>query len=441
MIRVDTLEQLFDVTSLLSNEPIPKGRRVGIVTNAGGPAILAVDALESRGLEVPVLSEELQAKIQGYLSPEAAVRNPVDMIAAAGATEYREVLEAMLAADELDAVIAIYIPASPLGVAEIQATIREVGEASGNDKTYLAVIMHSGKVSDDAPKVRSSVPEFAFPERAARALHDAVRYGEFLDRPEGEIPVFDDLDPDRARSALDAALDGMGQDGGWLDPDTVDIVLESYGLRVPASAVVETEDEAVARAAVIGGPVVLKVVSPSALHKSDVGGVVLDIEGEDAVRSAYRQVTAAVPDPEGVLIQEYVSGGHEILIGMVEDPNFGPLVVFGLGGVFVELIGDVAFRIHPLTDLDVDDMVRSVKSARLLEGYRGEEPGDVAAVKDALLRVSAMIEDLPEMVEMDMNPVKVGRPGDGVRVVDARIKVKPDVGALDPARADFPTAL
>jgi acyl-CoA synthetase (NDP forming) len=363
------------------------------------------------------------------------------MIAAAGADEYRKVLEAMLAADELDAIIAIYIPASPLGVAEIQATIREVGETKEGDKTFLAVFMQSGKVSDEAPKVRSTVPEFTFPERAARALHDAVRYGEFLDRPDGEIPVFSDLDPDRARRAMDAALAGIGEEGGWLDPDTVDVVLESYGLRVPAAAVVVTEDEAVERAAAIGGPVVLKVVSPSALHKSDVGGVVLDIEGEEAIRSAYRQVTGAVPDPEGVLVQEFVSGGHEILIGMVEDPNFGPLVVFGLGGVFVELIGDVAFRIHPLTDLDVDDMLQSVKSARLLEGYRGEEPGDVDAVKEALLRVSAMIEDFPEMVEMDMNPVKVGRPGEGVRVVDARIKVRPDMAAHDPARADFPTAL
>ncbi|MEN8233365.1 MAG: bifunctional GNAT family N-acetyltransferase/acetate--CoA ligase family protein [Actinomycetota bacterium] len=441
VIRVDTLEELFDVTSLLSNEPVPKGGRVGIVTNAGGPAILAVDALESRGLEVPVLSDGTQQKLRALLSPEAAVKNPVDMIAAAGATEYRGVLEAMLEADELDAVIAIFIPASPMGVAEIQSTIREVGEANETDKTFLAVFMQSGKVSDEAPKVRSSVPEFAFPERAARALHDAVRYGEWLERPEGEVPEFDDVDPARGRGALEAALVNMDDEGGWLDPDTVDALLESYGLSVPASGVVEDEEAAVSLATEIGGPVVLKVVSPSALHKSDVGGVVLDVEGEDAVRAAYRQVMGAVPDPEGVLIQEFVSGGHEILIGMVEDPNFGPLVVFGLGGVFVELIGDVAFRIHPLTDLDADEMIQSVKSARLLEGYRGEDPGDVEAVKEALLRVSALIEDVPEMVEMDMNPVKVGAPGEGVRVVDARIKIKPTGDTFDPSRVDFPTAL
>ena len=441
VIRVDTLEELFDVTNLLSNEPIPQGRRVGIVTNAGGPAILAVDALESRGLEVPVLSDELQAELRAKLPPEAAIRNPVDMIAAAGAKEYGEILEAMLAADELDAVIAIHIPASAIDVVEIQDTIRSVGEAHEGDKTFLAVFMQSGRISDDAPNVVSSVPEFAFPERAARALYDAVRYGEWLRRPEGEIPIFDDIDRDAARAALERALPGLDDDGGWIDPDTVHVILESYGLRVPASGVVATEDEAVARAGAIGQPVVLKVVSPSALHKSDVGGVVLDVEGEGPIRAAYRQVTASVPDPEGVLIQEFVPGGHEVLIGMVEDPNFGPLIVFGLGGIFVELIGDVAFRISPLTDLDADDMIQSVKSARLLEGYRGAEPGDVDAVKDALLRVSAMIEDLPEVVEMDLNPVKVGTPGAGVRVVDARIKAKASTGVVSLSRSDFPTAL
>ena len=441
VIRVDTLEELFDVTNLLSNEPIPKGRRVGVVTNAGGPAILAVDALVSRGLEVPVLSAELQAELRSKLSPEAAIRNPVDMIAAAGAKQYGEVLEAMLDADELDAVIAIHIPASAIDVVEIQNTIRAVGEAHEGDKTFLAVFMQSGKISDDAPKVKSTVPEFAFPERAARALYDAVRYGEWLRRPEGEIPAFEDIDPERARGALDTALGEFDEDGGWLDPDTVHVILESYGLRIPVSGVVLTEDEAVERWESIGAPVVLKVLSPSALHKSDVGGVVLDVEGEGPVRAAYRQVTGVVPDPEGVLIQEFVPGGHEVLIGMVEDPNFGPLVVFGLGGIFVELIGDVAFRISPLTDLDADDMIQSVKSARLLEGYRGAEPGDVDAVKAALLRVSALIEDLPEVVEMDLNPVKVGAPGAGVRVVDARIKAKPLSEQPSPSRSDFPTAL
>ena len=198
----------------------------------------------------------------------------------------------------------------------------------------------------------------------------------------------------------------------------------------------ESVDEAIAAAAGLGGPVVLKVISDSALHKSDVGGVVLNVEGDDEVREAYSAVTAAVDDADGVLIQQYVEGGHEVLIGMTEDPNFGPLLVFGLGGVFVELIGDVAFRIHPLTDLDAAEMIDEVKSAQLLAGYRGGPAGDVPAVREALLRVSALVADLPEIVEMDMNPVKVAEPGSGLSVVDARIKVRPVTGAWLPSRRD-----
>ncbi len=228
------------------------------------------------------------------------------------------------------------------------------------------------------------------------------------------------------------ALAATGGESSWLEPERVEELLACFGITVPRSAVVATEDEAAALAAGLGGPVVLKVISPSALHKSDVGGVALDVSGEDQVRSAYRAVTAAVPDPEGVLVQEFIAGGHEVLIGITQDPNFGRLVVFGMGGVYVELIRDVAFRIHPLTDLDAREMLGDVRSSRLLEGYRGGDVGDVDALVDVLLRVSAMVEAVPELVEMDMNPVKVRLPGQGVCVVDARIRVEPSVVSVAP---------
>jgi acetate---CoA ligase (ADP-forming) len=253
--------------------------------------------------------------------------------------------------------------------------------------------------------------------------------------------VFDDVDRTAARAIVERAVDGVDESGAWLDPDSVDAILRAYGVHIPRSAVVSTPEDAVAFGETVGGPIVLKVISPSAVHKSDVGGVALDISGETEIRSAYEQVMNAVPDPEGVLVQEFVHGGHEVLIGMVEDPNFGPLIVFGLGGVFVELIGDVAFRIHPLTDVDARAMIGQVKSARLLEGYRGGPEGDIEAVVDTLLRVSALIEDIPEIFEMDLNPVKVGTPGDGVRIVDARIKVRPVQGSWIPSRADMPFTL
>jgi acyl-CoA synthetase (NDP forming) len=361
------------------------------------------------------------------------------MIAAAGPDEYRAVLDVMLTSDEMDAVMAIYIPPSPEGATEVAAALRATGEAHHGGTTYLTVYMHSEGAPDVLSGGQSSVPSFAFPERAARALHAAVEYGEWLARPEGEIPEFEDVDRNRARLAVEDALAAGDDDAVWLDAEAVEAVLDSYRLSMPVSGVARSEEEAVAIAESVDGTVVLKVISPSALHKSDVGGVVVGVRGVEEVGAAYRQVTEAVPDAEGALVQEYVSGDHEILIGMIEDPNFGPLVVFGLGGVYVELIGDVAFRINPLTDVDAAEMIQDVKSAPLLEGYRGAEPGDVPAVEQALLRVSAMIEDLPEIVEMDLNPVKVGAPGAGLSVVDARIRVR--AYSFDPSRDSIPSSL
>lgn len=424
VIRVGTLEELFDVTALLASQPAPKGRRVGVVTNAGGPAILAVDALVSQGLEVPELSDGLQEKLRRFLSDTAAVSNPVDMIAAAGPEEYRASIETLLASDEVDSLITLFIPASEDGVAETATAIREAGEAAPSDKTFVCVYLQSGGAPSELASPDVGFPTFAFPERAAKALRKAATYAEWLARPEGRIVSFDDIDASRARAVVQDAVAGFDEEGDWLDPGAVGTVLKSYGITVPRAEVVTSIDDAVAFGKNLGGPIVLKVISPSAIHKSDVGGVALDVSGAAAIESAYERVTGAVADSEGVLVQEFVEGGHEVLIGMVEDPTFGPLIVFGLGGIFVELIGDVAFRIHPLTDVDADEMVSEVKSARLLEGYRGGEPGDIEAVVETLLRVSALIEDLPEIIEMDLNPVKVGTPGAGVRIVDARIKVR-----------------
>jgi acetyl coenzyme A synthetase (ADP forming)-like protein len=441
VIRVDTLEELFNVASLLSSQPLPEGRRVCVITNAGGPAILAVDALESQGLEVPTLTDELQDELRSFLSDDAAVANPIDMIAAAGPAEYKRTIKMMLASDEIDALIAVYIPASDLGVAETATAIREAAEESDQSKTFLSVYMNSAGVPSELASTEAKFPAFPFPERAAMALRKAVEYSEWRQKPVGSVQHFDDIDREGARRALDEAIADVSPEGDWLDPDTVDAILVAYGLSIPKTAVVSSVDEAMRFANDVGGPVVLKVISPSAVHKSDVGGVVLNVSGDEEVAAAYERVVNAVPDPEGVLVQEFVSGGHEILIGMVEDPNFGPLIVFGLGGVFVELIGDVAFRIHPLTDIDAREMIADVKSARLLEGYRGGEPGDIEAVVDALLRISALVEDLPEVFEMDLNPIKVGQPGSGVRVVDARIRVRPALGSWIPSRTDLPSSM
>ncbi|MCB2224491.1 MAG: GNAT family N-acetyltransferase [Actinobacteria bacterium] len=441
VIRVDTLEQMFEAASLLANQPLPKGRRVAVLTNAGGPGILAVDALESEGLHVPEFSEALQTRLQEHLSADASVRNPVDMIASAGPDQYRACLEAMLESDEVDSVIVIFIPTSPGALEPIHRVVHETAAATTSDKTLITVFMEADAGEIPAAKPgEPKLPTYTFPEPAARALARAARYHEWRQRPEGEYVTFDDLDVEKAQAVIWDALPRLGAEGGWLEPDEAEQVLAAFGINQAASRVAATREEAVEAAREIGGPVVLKVIAPSALHKSDVGGIVLDVEGDDAVGKAFDQVTSVVDDAEGALVQEFVGEGHEVIVGMSEDPSFGPLIAFGLGGVFVELIGDVAFRIHPLTDLDAEEMIGEVKSARLLDGYRGGPAGDVAALRETLLRLSALVEELPEVAEFDLNPVKVLEPGNGLRVVDLRMRVRPVPQRWLPSRKDIPAA-
>lgn len=439
VIRTNTLEELFDVAQLLANQPVPRGRRVGVITNAGGPGILAADALESNGLIMGEFSQELQAKLRAVLSPEASVRNPVDMIASAGPEQYLHMLKTLLESDEIDALMAIYIPTTPEGVPEIAAAVRQALSDYDGDKTFLSVFMQA----DDAVQMLATdgtrIPTYLFPESAAQALSRAVRYGEWLHVPEGSVPDLSGVDAPTARYIVDKALQRLGSEGGWLEPHEVRDVLAAFGVGLPIEETAHSADEAVEIADTIGGPVAVKVLAPSALHKSDVGGVLLNIEGEAEVRAAYEEVRSAVADPEGVLIQQMVRGGHEVLIGMTEDPSFGPLLAFGLGGIYVELLKDVAFRTLPLTDLEASTMVKEVKGYRLLEGYRGLPAGDVHAVEEALLRISALIEAVPELIEMDLNPVKVLKPGEGVQVVDARLRVRPIQTGWGPELADIPS--
>lgn len=440
VIRVDTIEELFDAAKLLANQPIPGGRRVGIVTNAGGPGILAADALEANGLVLPELSEGLRSEIAARLPAEASTRNPVDLIASGGPAEYEHATSLLLGSGEVDAVMVIYVPTTPEGAGDVANALRQCQARHEGDVTLLSVFMQS----DGAGRLLAgeeghrSIPTYTFPEAAAHALTRAVTHGEWRQRPEGETLEMEERVSDEIHEVMKTALKRLGPDGGWLEPDEVDSCLRLVGLRTPASSVVTTIEQAKEAAAAMGGPVVIKVVSKDALHKSDVGGVVLGVEGDEGVERAFRQVTSVVSSYEGVLVQEYIPGGHEVLIGMAQDPNFGPLVVFGLGGVYVELLKDVAFRLQPITDVDAAEMIRETKGFRLLEGYRNNPKGDVAALEEALRQVSSLITAAPELVEMDLNPVKVLPPGEGVVVVDARMRIEPVSPGLLPTMRDLP---
>ena len=440
VIRVDTLEELFAVGSLLSTQPVPKGRRVGVVTNAGGPGILAADALEANGLHIPELSESTQNLLKTQLPPEASIRNPVDMIAGAGASQFSHVVSTILESGEVDALLVIYVPTSDSGVEEVATALRSAAERYDGPTTLLSVFMQSETAAGFLRSDLVKIPTYSFPESAAIALSRSVGYGEWLLRDPGEVPALEGVTVEAARTVVDRAMT-RSSDGVWLEPDETQAVLDAFGLDLPRSVTAATADEAVRVANEIGGRVVLKVISESALHKSDVGGVLLNLEGEDAVRKGFASVTAAVPQHDGVLVQEMIPGGHEVLIGVTEDPNFGPLLVYGLGGVYVELLKDVAFRLNPLTDVDAREMVGEIKGAKLLEGYRGFPAGDIDAVVETLLRVSALATSIPEIIEMDLNPVMVLEPGDGVRVVDARIRVKPVRHGWFPALDDLPAVV
>ena len=427
VIRVDTIEELFDAASLLANQPIPMGDRVGIVTNAGGPGILAADALEANGLIVPALSEDLQKQIKSELAAEASVRNPVDLIASGGPNEFAHATTLILESGEVDSLMVIYVPTSPEGADEVAAALRKCQAGYRGPVTLLSVFMQAdgaGRALAGEGGARS-IPAYIFPEDGAVALARAARHGRWRQRDPGvELELGGDAATE-IRNVVDSALSRFGEDGGWLDPEEVDRCLRAAGLRTPFTRVVKDIEGARAAAAETGGPIVMKVISEEALHKSDVGGVVLGIEGDDEIERAFRQVTGVVDRFDGVLVQEYIDGGHEVLIGMALDPNFGPLVAFGLGGIYVELLKDVAFRIYPITDVDAAEMVRETKGYKLLEGYRNNPLGDVPALEDALRRVSALITEMPELTEMDLNPVKVLPPGEGICVVDARMQVKP----------------
>jgi len=438
VVRTDTLDELFAVTNLFAQQPLPAGRRVAVLSNAGGPAILAADALEARGLELTHLSDELQANLAEHLLPEASTANPVDMVASAGPDQYAACLGHLMDSDEIDSIVVIHIPASPGGSRGVAESVEAAVEArGGSDKTLIAVYMGGAPHSND-DDVDHPIPVYNYPESAAQALSAAVGYSEWRKKEEGDYSRPDGIDRPEAEKIIRRSVARVGRDGGWMTDAEVQQLLGAYGISLAQTHVAHSADEAVARAADIGGPVVLKVVAPSVLHKSDAGGVVLGVSGDDEVRAAYESVTGIADDATGAVVQEYVAQGHEVIVGMTEDPLFGPLVVFGLGGIFVELMQDVAFRINPLSDLEAREMIGEVKAAKLLSGYRGEPPGDVDALVALLMRISVLIEDAPEIAEMDLNPVKALPPGQGVRVVDARIRVRPIAGAVLPSRKDIP---
>jgi acetyl coenzyme A synthetase (ADP forming)-like protein len=445
VIRTDTIDELFDVAMLLDSQPVPRGRRVAILTNAGGPGIMASDACESRGLGVARLTAPTQASLQAFLPAEASVKNPVDMIASASGDSYERALAILLAAEEVDAVLVIFVTPLVTEATDVAAAILRA--AAHTDKTVLTCLMGRHGVPEAISSLRAKrFPSYAFPESAAAALARAARYGEWLATPEGTIPELPGIDAGRAAKALDpgaghegalepraSGADHEGQpppgpDGGrWLRPDEVRTVLAAYGIQQAGSGEAATADDAARLAVALGFPVALKLVSDTLTHKTEVGGVVLNLRDAHAVREAFAAMEARLVAAghagamRGALVQRMVVGGVETFVGASRDPAFGPIIGFGIGGVNVELWKDVVFRVAPLRDTDARAMIEQIRARPLLEGFRGGPHVDKAALVDVLLRVGRLVRDYAQVMELDINPLVASE--DGAVAVDARIRV------------------
>lgn len=422
VIRVDTVEDLFDLAMAFDELPVPRGNRVAIVTNAGGPGIIIADACESRGLDVAPLAEDTQASLREVLAEEASVRNPVDMIASATPESYRLVLDRVLDDDGVDAAIAAFVP--PLGVRQEDVAQAIVDAREGHEKPVLAVLMgRQGLPQGRAELHEAGVPGYIFPESAAKALAAMYRYREWLERPAGTFREFD-VDRDAVRRVLGQAVESGAEN--LAGPDALE-VFKAYGIPVLDSRIVSSPEAAADAAGEMGLPVVMKIESPDVIHKTDVGGVVVDLRDAEQVRAEYEAMVNRVrnarpeADIRGVLIQPFVRGGRETIIGGTTDPTFGPLLMFGLGGVYVEALKDVVFRVHPLTDLDARQMVQSIRGYRVLQGARGEPPADEDTLIEVVQRVSQLLGENPDIAELDINPFLVREHG-GV-ALDARIRI------------------
>jgi len=453
-IRAQTVNELFDLAMAFSNQPLPLGNRVAIVTNAGGPGIIAADTCEAKGLDVVRLSPETEEKLRSKLPEEASVKNPVDLIASATAESYEFALNCVFEDPKVDAAIAAFVP--PLGIQtrDVARALVRVNERYP-DKPLLAVLMGreglpAGLAELSETRIAARIPAYIFPESAARALAAMWRFRRSLDRPEGRSVSFE-TDDARVERIIDETLEAGHHK--LSEPHALQ-VLEAYGIRTLPWKFVSKDGtrslvpRVVETAAELGFPVALKVVSPAVTHKTEVGGVVLNLqtkaEVERAVRDMVKRVEAGAPSgptlhPEqqsasppnrqsaflsidGILVQRMASGGTETIVGLTRPPGVGALVMFGMGGIYVEVMKDVVLRLAPLLDTDAGDMICEVKMSKLLEGVRGEPPRDLRALSEAILRLSQLAERHPRIVEMDVNPL-LALP-DGVLAIDARVQVE-----------------
>lgn len=425
VIREFKLESLFSTAKVFSTCPIPKGNRVAIVTNSGGPGIMATDAVCEYGLEIAKISDATKDKLRSFLPDTASVKNPIDMIASASMEQYTETIKTVLADESVDMLMVIFLPLIGQKDIDIAKAVMEI-KKEHPEKPIIGVFITTQDFFAQVSDMNPNIPFFMYAEEAAEGFYRLDQQRQWLARPEGKIACYD-VDKAKAEMIIKQSLaEGREQ---LTTLESID-VLQAYGIRACKYGLATNEEEVVSLGNEIGYPIVMKMTSKTTSHKTDVGGVRVNIQSEEQLRAEYQDLIAKLTEKglieglEGVIIQEMVKGNREMVCGIATDPQFGPMLMFGLGGVFIEVMKDVTFRMAPLTDVDAKEMIKSVKSYELLEGARGTKPAQIDQIEETLLRLSQLVSDFKFIDELDINPLLISeKTGEGI-AVDGRIKVR-----------------
>jgi len=425
--RVDTIAELFDYAALYTTQPLPRGGRVAIITNAGGPGIMATDAAVRHGLKLAEPGDRTKERLRASLPPTASLRNPIDVIGDARSERYKAAVRTVLEDANVDMGMVILTPQSMTDIEETAAVVPDA--VAGIDKPVVCSFMGAKDVAPGVAILRQAgVPNYPFPEDGIKALAAADRLVTLHEIPRREAALFNDLDVEKAGRIIDELIDGHGE--RYLTQAECRPLLACYRLPLLKSDVADSEDEAARIADAFATPVVMKVMSGDVVHKYDAGGVLLNVHGPEEARAAYKKiftnVEKAVPGAriQGILVEQMAPKGVEVILGASRDPRFGPLMMFGLGGTLVEVLKDVSFRLAPMWRISAERMVHQIRSFEVLDGFRGNPPADIDAIVDTLLRLSMMVCNHPEISELDINPLIVHAKGEGCSVADSRVMLR-----------------
>lgn len=428
VIRAQTVGELFNFALAFASQPLPQGPNVAIITNSGGPGILAADACDKLGLQLVPLHKEIVDKLRSFLPPFASFYNPVDILGDATAERYEKALYTVIQDDKVNAILVLL---TPTAVVDVEGTAKAIANISHLvDKPILTSFM--GKKSVEAGTkilMKYNVPNYSYPEHAVSSLNTMYKYNLWIKKPEKVYLSFDSA-KDKVKDIFERVKEEKRE---HLRESEIYEVLNAYGFLQPKSLLARTPEEAIAAAKGIGYPVVIKIVSPQIIHKSDIGGVKMNINSKKEVENAFFDITTRVKHVlptahiNGVMVQEMISGGKEVIIGITKDTQFGHMVMFGLGGIYVEVLKDVSFRIVPLSKDDAYEMIRETKVFPLLRGVRGEPEADIEAIENSLLTLSQIALDFPQIIEAEINPLLVKKRGEGVVAIDARFTIGGDL--------------